>query len=127
MRNELVIVDDDYILLVILKKMFEKVNPELKISTFLNGRDALAYLKSFTFEDVIPALLVDIYLKDMNGWEFLEEIDADERFLAKVFLITSSVGSQHPINSQRYKSVAGFFEKPITFDDIKTINGLIEN
>jgi DNA-binding NtrC family response regulator len=126
MDKELIIVDDDEILLVILKKMFDKVSPELKVSTFSNGNDALLHLKNFPFEK-IPSLLVDIYLKDMDGWEFLEELDGDVRFLSKVFLITSSVGSQNPVNSQRYKSVGGFFEKPITFEKIKAISKLIDN
>jgi response regulator of citrate/malate metabolism len=126
MDSDLIIVDDDQILLVILKKMFDKVSPELKVLTFSNGNDALLHLKNFPFEKT-PSLLVDIYLNDMDGWEFLEEIDHDERFFSKVFLITSSVGSQDSINSQRYKSVGGFFEKPITFDKIKAISNLIED
>lgn len=124
MGIELLIVDDDQILQVILKKMFEKVNPTLKIATFNNGHEALTYLKSISGGPT-PSILVDIYLNDMNGWDFLEEIEGDERFVSKVYLITSSVRSQNTVDSQRYKSVAGFFTKPITYEDIKAINALI--
>jgi DNA-binding NtrC family response regulator len=125
MKQELLIVDDDPILLVILKKMFVKVNPDLNISTFLNGHEALSYLKNLNNEES-PPVLVDIYLKDMDGWEFLEEVEGDDRFLSKVFLITSSVGTQHSVNSKRYKSVGGFFEKPLTLETVKKITSLIK-
>lgn len=124
MQEDLIIVDDDGILLVILEKMFEKVNPELKISTFLKGEDMLNFLLKKDFEE-IPYLMVDLYLKDISGWEILEKLDQDGRFQSKVALITSSVESGNSKNSTRYKCVSGFFEKPITIDTVKIINQLI--
>ncbi len=124
MKKQLLVVDDDEVLLMIIERMFIKVNPELKVRTFLEGKEALAYLAESDSETV-PTIMVDIYLKDMNGWEFLEVLDQNEKFKSKVFLITSSVGSQNEITAQQYQSVAGFFEKPITFESIKAINQII--
>lgn len=124
MNQDLIIVDDDGILLVILEKMFEKVSPDLRISTFLNGEEALNYLQNQDFKEV-PFLMVDLYLKDISGWEMLERLDEDGRFEAKVALITSSVESDNSKNSSRYKCVSGFFEKPITIEKIRIINQLI--
>lgn len=124
MEKDLIIVDDDWILLVILEKMFEKVNPDLRISTFLKGEEALAFLLNNDFVR-LPFLMVDLYLKDTSGWEVLEKLDDDGRFESKVVLITSSVESQNSKKSSRYKCVSSFFEKPITFDKIKIINRLI--
>jgi DNA-binding NtrC family response regulator len=124
MNKELIIIDDDDILLVILEKMFEKINPNLKISTFIKGTDALAFLKNSVF-DQAPTLLVDLHLKDLKDWDFLDKLETDERFRSKVFIITSSVNSENPSISKRYKNVAGFFEKPLTFDIVQRINQLI--
>lgn len=122
-REELIIVDDDVVLLVILERMFIRVNPELNILTFSNGQDALAHLNNCEFESV-PFVLVDLYLEDISGWEFLNSLNANEKFDSKVILITSSVDSQNPKRSSQYKCIAGFFEKPITFEVIKSINKL---
>ncbi len=124
MGKDLIIVDDDEILLVILEKMFLKVNPDLRISTFLRGNEALGHLLNNEFK-TLPFLMVDLFLKDMLGWDFLEKLDEDGRFKSRVVLITSSVESDNSKNSTRYKSVARFFEKPITFDKIRIINDLI--
>lgn len=124
MENELIIVDDDRVLLVILEKMFVKVNPELSVLTFFNGQEALDYLKSNKFK-VVPFFLVDLFLKDMTGWEFLDKLEADGRFESKIILITSSVDSQNSVNSSKYKCITEFFEKPILLESIKKINRLI--
>ncbi len=124
MNKELIIIDDDDILLVILKKMFLKINPNLKISTFIKGSDALTFFKNSTFNQP-PTILVDLHLKDLKDWDFLDKMENDERFRSKVFIITSSVNSENPSKSKRYKNVAGFFEKPLTFDIIQKINQLI--
>ena len=92
MNKELIIIDDDDILLVILEKMFGKINPNLKISTFIKGSDALTFLKNSEFNQP-PTLLVDLHLKDLKDWDFLDKLETDDRFRSKVFIITSSVNS----------------------------------
>ncbi len=121
---ELLVVDDDEILLVILGKMIAKVNPEINVVTFSKGRDALDFLQNKT-ENKIRFLLVDINLRDMDGWDFLSELEARQDGFSKVILITSSVSSHNPITAARYPNVIGFFEKPITFEIIKKIDRII--
>ena len=124
MEKELIIVDDDNVLLVILEKMFFRINPGLNIQTFSSGLMALDYLKNREFERM-PFILVDLYLSDISGWKFLDELNCDEKFDSKVILITSSVDSQVPKKSAQYKCITGFFEKPINFEIIDRINKLI--
>lgn len=124
MEQDLIIVDDDGILLVILQKMFEKINPELKIATFLKGKDALIFLQNQDFKNV-PYLMVDLYLQDISGWEILEKLDEDGRFESKVTLISSSVESGNSAQSSRFKCVSSYYEKPITLEKIRIIDQMI--
>jgi response regulator RpfG family c-di-GMP phosphodiesterase len=124
MENKLIIIDDDKIALMILKKMINAINPNLEILSFLRGKDALTHLEQQGPESC-PYILVDFHLLDMKGWEFLDELEKKPGFCSKVFLITSSLSSEIPIRSKEYKSVLGFFEKPLTFETLESINELV--
>jgi DNA-binding NtrC family response regulator len=125
MSSELILVDDDEILLVILEKMILKVNPEVKVIPFNTGKKALSYLNSLPQSDSKRYLLVDINLKDMSGWDFLNELEARKDKFSKVILITSSVSSSNPETAKKHPHVIGFFEKPLTFEVIRQIMDLI--
>jgi CheY-like chemotaxis protein len=108
-------VDDDEVLLVILEKMIHKVNPNLNLKLFNEGHKALGYLASIQNPDSNRYLLVDINMKDLSGWDFLNELQTRKDKFSKVILITSSVNSSNPETAKKYVPVIGFFEKPITF------------
>lgn len=126
MNSELILVDDDEVLLVILEKMIHKVNPDLPLKLFNAGHKALSYLSSLKSPETTRYLLVDINLKDMSGWDFLNELEIRKDKFSKVILITSSVSSSNPETAKKYVPVIGFFEKPITFENIHQIMDLIE-
>lgn len=124
MEENIIVIDDDAIALVILQKMIAVINPSLTVLTFEKGKEAIQYLHKKKYKSP-PYILADFHLKDIVGWELLEEIETIPEFDSKVFLISSSVSTDLPFRSQRYKSVAGFLEKPITFDMLRSINELI--
>lgn len=126
MNPELILVDDDSILLIVLDKMIRKVDPDIKLRMFSSGKEVLDYLSNFP-KPVNPRfLLVDINLKDMSGWELLNELETRKDNYSKVILITSSVSSLNSETAKKYVSVIGFFEKPITFENIHQIFDLIK-
>lgn len=125
-NSELILVDDDEVLLVILEKMIQKVNPSCNPRLFNSGFAALSYLNEYQNPKALRYLLVDINLKDMSGWDFLNELQTRKDQFSKVILITSSVNSSNPVIAKNYVPVIGFFEKPLTFDVIHQILKLIE-
>lgn len=126
MNPELILVDDDGVLLVILEKMIRKVNSDIKLTLFSSGKEALAYLSNNPKPLSSRFLMVDINLKDMSGWEFLNELETRKDNFSKVILITSSVSSSNSETAKKYVPVIGFFEKPITFEKIHQIFDLIK-
>lgn len=126
MSPQLLIIDDDEVLLMIIEKIFTKVNPERNLSLFSSGRSALDSLEELKFEQKTRFLMLDINLKDMSGWDFLKELESRNDQFSKVIMITSSVSQNNLETAKKYPSVIGFFEKPITFDVINQIENRIE-
>lgn len=126
MNPEIILVDDDEVLLVILEKMFLKVNPDAKVTLFSSGKAALEYLENSPSLQKNRFLLVDIYLNDLSGWDFLNELIARKDDFSKVFLFTASVDSDNLEKAKKHTSVIDFFEKPISFDKIHRMFELIK-
>lgn len=126
MNPELILVDDDSVLLIVLEKMIRKVDPDIKLSLFSTGKEALAYLSDIPQPVNSRILILDINLKDMSGWELLNELEIRKDKFSKVILITSSVSSSNSETAKKYVPVIGFFEKPITFENIHQIFELIK-
>lgn len=126
MYHDLILVDDDKVILVILEKMIRKADPDITLSLFTSGREALDYLSIISEPKRSRYLLVDINLKDMSGWEFLNELEERKDNDSKVILMTSSVFSSNAETAKKYVPVVGFFEKPITFEKIHEIFELIK-
>lgn len=127
MTPKLLIIDDDEVLLMIMSKMFKKVNPERDLNLFSSGKSALDRLEELKVEENTRFLMLDINLKDMSGWDFLKELESRNDQFSKVIIITSSVSKHNQEIAKKYSSIIDFFEKPITFDVINKIESIIES
>ena len=112
MNPELILVDDDNVLLIVLQRMIRKVDPDIRLSMFSSGQEALAYLSHDPEPVNSRVLLVDINLKDISGWELLNELEARKDKFTKVILITSSVSSSNYETAKKYVPVIGFLKNP---------------
>jgi CheY-like chemotaxis protein len=70
--------------------------------------------------------MLDINLKDMSAWDFLDQLQQIAAPCPNVILMTSSVSSANQEKAKEYPQVIGFFEKPITFENIHQIFELIK-
>ncbi|MBN7811342.1 response regulator [Algoriphagus sp. H41] len=71
---KVLLVDDDSVHLLILKKIFEKSNDEVVVAR--NGREALQYLE---FDASFHVILTDIMMPVMDGVEFLAHLKESPR------------------------------------------------
>lgn len=126
MNSELILVDDDKILLIILEKMIRIVNPDCQLTSFGSGDEALTYLSEKPEGEKSAFLMLDINLKDMSAWEFMDELIGKTANCPKIILMTSSVSSSNLERAKKYIPVIGFFEKPITIEIIHEIFELIK-
>ena len=74
MNFNTIIVDDDSVLIILMKKIIERLNFPSPPSTFESGDIALDFLRDNYNTKEVFCILLDINMPFMNGWEFLDEL-----------------------------------------------------
>ena len=110
------LVEDDEVDIMNLKRAFKKNEIENPVIIANNGVEALEILRNPETIPLPKIILLDINMPKMNGIEFLQEIRKDTILRSlTVFIMTTS-------NSDRDKfeaydlNVAGYVIKPLSFD-----------
>ena len=120
--KHLLIIDDDAVSVLILKKMLINAGFLDNPMVFKNGNEAINFLNSNYKSIEKYFIFLDINMPIMNGWEFLEEIEPKintENF--SVYLLTSSTSEQDIIKSKNYKSIKKFISKPVAKEILNEI------
>lgn len=125
------IIDDDEIFQFITKKSFERLDRHDDLHFFLNGEDALLYMKG-AIQGANPKpdiIFLDINMPIMDGWDFLTElqklnnIDAFE--LPNIYMVSSSIDDKDLIKSRTFPIIKDYIVKPIKDVNIREIlNGI---
>lgn len=120
--KSILLIDDDelfnFIHLTLLKN-FKNVE---KIEIAVNGKDALKFFQEKYFE--IPEIVfIDIDMPNMNGFEFLQEIHKNHKYVfetTKFYMLTSS-DNLSDINKAKEFNLSGYLIKPLTKEHLKEI------
>ncbi|MCW5559882.1 MAG: response regulator [Verrucomicrobiae bacterium] len=110
-RRSLLMVDDDDVDVLSVKRALRDLRAEPRVVAVGNGEEALAYLR--TAGNPCPFLiLLDINMPRMNGAEFLAELRRDRALAAiPVAVLTSSPHETDKVQMYRL-GVIGYFIKP---------------
>ena len=109
---KILLVDDDSVHLLILRKIFEKSNHEVVVAH--NGKEALQYLE---FDPIFHVILTDIMMPVMDGVEFLEHLKESPQ----TCMIPTIGFTAGDVEYFRKKSNNGFdslVPKPLDFYDL---------
>jgi len=120
MKLQAVIVDDDDIFNMLSRKMIQKCGFDPEPKTFLNGRLASEFLKQDYNKDQTYVVFLDINMPVMDGWEFLESIEAfanPENML--IFMVTSSTDEEDINKANSNKYILKYLSKPVLSDDLR--------
>ncbi|HAV53914.1 response regulator [Aequorivita vladivostokensis] len=91
-----------------------------------SGEEALDYLKS-ELEGIHPQptlIFLDINMPGMNGWEFLEEyeqLEVSQKGEVVLTMLSNSIDERDRERAQQYKSVHGFYSKPLNEEYLANI------
>ncbi|MFY8021518.1 MAG: response regulator [Bacteroidia bacterium] len=107
-QNKVILVDDDPINNLVTKRLLQRINPQMEIMDFTNSVSALEYLKSSRFD----LILLDINMPEMNGWDFLKELESAGN-KTPVLILSSSIDPHDHLKSIQHQSVRGFLRKPL--------------
>lgn len=118
---DFLIVDDSEAFVKLTKRTLNKSGLQCKVREASNGKAALDLLSG---PDTCPdVILLDMNMPVMNGFEFLDQYIAQQQcpHTTLVYMLTSSVMEQDKLRAKRYPQIKGYFEKPLTANDIAKI------
>jgi CheY-like chemotaxis protein len=107
-RPTVLVVEDDDWLRDVVADILESSG--YRVATARNGRDAHEYLA--TVCEPPSAVLMDLMMPILNGWEFLVGLKSDERFAATPIVVMTALHDALP------SGVDLVLRKPFRIDDL---------
>ncbi|MDZ4747073.1 MAG: response regulator [Saprospiraceae bacterium] len=124
-NGAIIIVEDDTDDQETFSEAFKELNYKNKIIFFNDGQEALSYLTSKTTEPFI--VFSDINMPKLNGIELRKQIHENEDIRIKTipYLFFTTSSRQEAVIDAYSKSIQGFFVKPSSFQDLKSLLKII--
>jgi len=111
----ILLVDDDEVDVMTVKRAFSKANITNKLYVATDGIEALSLLRSDGIPPARRLVLLDLNMPRMSGIEVLREIRADPALQAiTVIVLTTSNEDRDRVEAYQL-NVAGYLLKPVTF------------
>ncbi len=124
--KNVIIVEDDPIAALLIKKVLEKDGAFGAYQHYPNGKAALDGVSKFlaVTGEIPDLILLDLNMPVMNGWQFLDTIGQDAALSQiPVVILTSSIDPRDISRSQKYSSVLGYLSKPINTKEVRRLLG----
>ena len=111
----ILLVEDDEVDVMNIRRAFKKGNITNPLFTAGNGLEALEMLRGDEMPRTRRLVLLDLNMPRMNGIEFLRELRADaELSPTPVVVLTTSDAERDKVEAYNLH-VAGYLLKPVTF------------
>lgn len=112
-----VLIDDDPISIFVTEKLITK-NIQAPIQFFKFQSATLALKEIYSLKPNF--LFLDLNMPDMNGWDFLDNLN-EEPIEAQVYILSSSIDERDISRASTYKVVKDYLAKPLIKKYIKGI------
>lgn len=118
------IIDDDPMSSFYIKRLAELGELANIITIYNTAQGAINYLLHHkkTAEHLPDIILLDIYMPEVDGWEFLNQLKGIEDQLIKraaIYIISSSNHPRDLTRAQSFPDVKAYLQKPVTLDVLK--------
>jgi len=117
------VIDDDALNRFTTEHLIKKCISDVNISLFDGGGQALSYLKTLDKQDFPDIILLDLYMPEMDGWQFLDAYQSQglETTLCTIYILSSSVDERDIALAEGNGLVQEFLKKPIGKDRLATL------
>ena len=119
------LVEDDSIDAMTVRRAFKDLKLNNKLSHSVNGEEALNYLRDAENEEPCVVLL-DLNMPRMNGIEFLKIIKEDDKLKRIPIIVLTTSNEERDVVESFKLSVAGYIVKPVDYkkfvEAIRTID-----
>jgi CheY-like chemotaxis protein len=94
------------------------------ITIYNTAQGAINYLLHHrnSLEHLPDIILLDIYMPELDGWQFLNELKRIEDQLTKkaaIYIISSSSHPRDLSRAESFPEVRSYFQKPVTLEVLK--------
>ncbi|WP_018611203.1 response regulator [Segetibacter koreensis] len=123
----IVFIDDDLDDQELYSEAIEQLQLTNQVKFLSDGNEALSYLRTTSDKPFI--IFCDINMPVLNGIELRDKINNDENLKRKSipFIFLTTTATKEVVKQAYFMSVQGFFEKPKSFEEIKsTFRGIID-
>jgi CheY-like chemotaxis protein len=120
------IIDDDPMSSFYIKRLAELGELAHIITIYNSAQGAIDYLLHHkkSQEHLPDVILLDIYMPEIDGWEFLAELKKIQSLLVKqpeIYIISSSNHPKDLSRADTFPEVRAYFQKPVTLDILKKV------
>ena len=127
-HNTIAIVDDDTTFRFIFSVQLLEINVANKIIQFEDGFGMLEYLLEHkeTPELLPDTIFLDLNMKQVDGWVFLEEYENAKKYIPKeitIHIITGSSEEEDRLKAKDNSLVVDYITKPIDSKQLRTTLG----
>lgn len=125
MQTHIVIIDDDPIIRLLIKKMLGRLDvSRLNILECENGKVGLNEIEKVAETSEAVIVLLDINMPVLDGWGFLEAFEQKKCYGIQdisLVIVSSSTDESDLKKAKEYDFVQQFIHKPIEFSTLKQL------
>jgi len=115
MSDKILLVADDYISIMVLKKILQQRQDTREVISFHTGQQALKYLNGDNgYDNNHYLMFLDLDMPIVQALAFLDQIlGKQQHYNFQVVIINSSVKPSDRQKAKKYEHVVEFIEKPL--------------
>lgn len=133
MVHKLWIVDDDDVYCYTVKRLLQDQSVCGSVTAFSSSDQALAALKDLQNSPELwpDAVLLDINMPVMDGWQFLDAVQKKVPGFAaekSILMVSSNDSPENRMKAKQHPMIAGFIVKPVNAGILAdAFSGLLQN
>ena len=118
-----VFIDDDREMMNIYNSILERKDLADYFIHCKDGAEGIEYLKNLRKKDLPDYILLDLYMPEMDGFEFLKMFDKMKSLKKsiEVFVCTSSKSKEDRDKVMKYHFVNAYLEKPLSSEFLELL------
>ena len=125
MQRNICIIDDDLVSQFATRYCIEQYGENFSISTCADAEEGLVMLSNLIAEnkELPDIIFLDLVMGDMDGWEFLENLQdlCKGQKLPEVYVLSGFSNSKDRAIAKEHSLIDGYFDKPLSRSSLDKI------
>jgi len=121
-QKEIWLIDDSAASNLLNQKLFNQLDPKLRVKTFTIAEDALNSFRGA--KDEVSTIFLDLNMPAMDGWDFIEEFKAmkqNSTIETRLILLSTSMNPKDKKRASADDAIEEYLQKPLEVNQIKEL------